>query len=562
MNYNNDSDSVIKNPIKRLQQVLQLEKTEISSVYYFAIMSGLVQLIVPVGIQSIINFSMAGTPSTSLVILIIVVLVGVFLVGLLQIGQMRIIEKIEQRIFTRYAFEFAWRIPKIDLKSTEGYYLPEVVNKFFDTISFQKSLSKLLLDIPAAIIQILFGMVLLSIYSSYFVFFCLIIIVVVYLILKTTSKKGLKISLEESEHKYELAGWLEETARVFKSFHYSKKSTLPIDKTDVIVSKYLDARTRHFKVLLSQYWSLVIFKILITASTLIAGSILLIHNKINVGQFVAAEIIILSVMSAVEKLIQSLDKIYDLLTSIEKLGKVIDKPLEQNGKYKLESNSKGLSIEASNLSFGYNEEKMILTNLNFKILSGEKVCIMGSEGSGKSTLLKLITGSYLNYKGNLKINNLSIDNINLDSLRSEIGILFNQLEIFNGTLYENITLGNKEIKIEEIIELSNIIGLNDYINSLKHGFETILEPTGKKLSAGILKKILLLRALVGKPKLLLLEEPWADLDLESQKQIKNLILSNYNHATYVIITNDEDFASKCDSKFLFENSSVQIFKTN
>lgn len=138
---------------------------------FFAILSGLIQLSLPVGVQAIIGFVLGGTLSASLAVLITVLVAGVLLAGIMQINQMKIIEKIQQRIFVKYAYAFADRIPKLDLKEIDSYYLPELVNRFFDTVSLQKGISKLLLDLPMAMIQILFGLILLPFYHPFFIFF-------------------------------------------------------------------------------------------------------------------------------------------------------------------------------------------------------------------------------------------------------------------------------------------------------------------------------------------------------------------------------------------------------
>jgi ATP-binding cassette, subfamily B, bacterial len=470
----------------------------------------------------------------------------VFLTGLLQINQMKIIEKIQQRIFARYSFEFAWRIPKLDMQKVDGYYMPEVVNRFFDTISLQKSFSKLLLDIPTATIQIIFGLILLSLYANIFIIFSLLILLLLYTILYITGARGLRTSLQESEHKYEVASWLEEVARVLKSFRFSKGSALPVDKTDRIVSSYLDARTSHFKILMTQYWALVMFKVLITGGMLIVGSILLVQNEINIGQFVAAEIVILTVLASIEKFIQSLDKVYDLLTSLEKLGKVIDKPLEKEGTLKIPETSQGLKLGMQNLSFGYIDGTTIVNNISFETDGGKKIAVMGSDGSGRSTIMRLFTGSYHNFDGSITINGIPIGNYDPDSIRANTGILFNQQDIFEGTLYENIALGNSAITTQEIIELSEKIGLSSFITSLPKGFDSMIEPTGRRLAGGIIRKILLLRALVAKPKLLLLEDPFQGFDVSNQLLIKNYLLRQTDNATCIVITNDENFAADCD----------------
>lgn len=553
---NNQAAKDLKRPLQRLLQVLNLERKEIGAIYFYAILAGVLQLAMPLGIQAIINFVLAGRLSTSIIVLIILVVISVFFTGLLQVNQMKIIEKIQQRIFTRYSFEFAWRIPRLDLKKIDQYYLPEFVNRFFDTINLEKSLSRLLLDIPAALIQVLFGLILLSLYANVFIIFSLLVLLILFLIIRITYARGLSTSLDESEYKYEVAGWLEEIARVLKSFQFSRGSSLPVDKTDLLVTKYLHARTSHFRILVMQYWSLIGFKILITAGMLIVGAVLLVSNEINVGQFAAAEIVILLVLASVEKLIRSLDKIYDILTAVEKLGKVIDKPLEPEGTLGLDPSLQGVSIQVNNVTFSYNDQRPILNDLSLKIAAGEKVCIRGGEGSGKSTFLKLLTGAYSDFQGNILMNDVPLGNYKPALLRAETGILFNRLEIFQGTLYENITLGDTNITTSQINTLAAKLGISEFIASLKKGFDTEIDAVGNRLSSAVIRKVLLLRALVSNPKLLLLEDPWLGLDPECRRRTEQYLLQEIPATTVVVITNDDSFANRCNRIFYMHDGKI------
>ncbi len=546
----------LKRPLHRLLQVLNLERKEIGSIYFFAILAGLLQLALPLGVQAIINFVLAGRISTSIVVLIILIVISVFFTGLLQVNQMKIIEKIQQRIFTRYSFEFAWRIPLLDLKKIDQYYLPEFVNRFFDTINLEKSLSRLLLDIPAALIQVVFGLILLSLYANIFIIFSLLVLVILIVILRVTYAKGLSTSLDESERKYAVAGWLQEIARVLKSFQFSRGSSLPLEKTDQLVTNYLHARTSHFRILLMQYWSMIGFKIFITAGMLIVGAILLVGNEINVGQFAAAEIVILLVLASVEKLIRSLDKVYDILTSVEKLGRVIDKPLEPEGSLQPDPLAKGLSVAVNDLTFSYNDQTNILQHLSFELKQGQKACIKGGDGSGKSTLLKLLTGAYANFNGTILINDIPIGNYNPALLRAETGILFHQQDIFQGTLYENISLGDTAVTVAQITTLAKKLGISDFISSLKNGFDTEIDAAGKRLSSAVIRKVLLLRALVSHPKLLLLEEPWQGFDAACRQTVQQYLVEQMQETTVLVITNDDAFAGKCDLVLHMQDGTI------
>jgi ABC-type bacteriocin/lantibiotic exporter with double-glycine peptidase domain len=539
---------------RKLVAILQLDKKEVSAIYIYAILAGLVQLVTPLGIQSIIGFVMAGALSTSIVVLIAVVVLGVFLNGLFQIRQLQIIEKIKQKIYTRDALSFAHKIPHLNLEKLDNYYLPELVNRFFDTINLQKGIEKILLEIPAAFIQILFGIILLSLYHPIFIAFGIVLVLILYIILATTLPKGFTKSLLASDYKYKTAGWLQELARVVKTFKYGEKTSLHIDKTDDLVSNYLIARTSYFKILLTQFWSLVVFKIIITAAMLIVGVYLLLNQQINIGQFIAADIVILAVISSVEKLIQTLDKAYDTLTAIEKLDKIKSAELESAGTEKI-STSNGIKIDFKNVSFSYPNGKSVLNDISIDISEGEKVLIVGNSGSGKSTLLRLLTGTFINFTGSIRINNVALGSYSIDSLRSNTGVLISQQDIFQGTIRDNVTMGDRSITNEDLYNITKITGLEKFIEELEIGFDTDIDPAGKKLPEKIKQGVLLARALLSKKSLLLLENPFDGLETDTIENVKAL-MAKLENVTMLLTAGSHSNEEIFDKIIYLENGSI------
>lgn len=531
------------NPVLRLWNLLREEKTDVYAIYFYALLNGLIQLSIPVGIQAIIGFVLGGTMSASLVVLIATLILAVLFAGLMQVNQMKIVEKIQQRIFVRYAFAFADTIPRLDLKMVDGYYLPELVNRFFDVVLLQKSISKILLDLPTATMQILLGLILLSFYHPFFILFGLLLVFLLWLMLFATGSSGLESSVEESTEKYAVAGWFEELARLIKSFKFAIAYGLHLQKADAKTIAYLQSRTRHFKVLLVQYKGLVVFKVAITAAMLVGGVVLLLNQKINMGQFVAAEIIILTIINSVEKIIINLDSVYDVLTAVTKIGMLTDKPVEASGTYLFDQGF-APSVSGQQLSFSYNREKQVLSYISFNVLAGQKVCITGNSGSGKSTLLKLISGVYNDFEGNLLINEIPIGNYDLSMLRQSMGILFQQENIFHGTLWQNITMGRDNVQLSYVHHLCAATGFNQFLATLPLGFDTYLDPTGKRLPRNVVQKILLIRAMAHQPKMLLLEEPWHGIAPDEALRIKHLLL-HLPQTTVIITTHDETFAAQC-----------------
>lgn len=545
---------------KKLVAILQLDKKEVSAIYVFAILAGLVQLVTPLGIQSIIGFVMAGSLSTSIVVLIAVVVIGVFLNGLFQIRQLQIIEKIKQKIYTRDALSFADKIPHLNIEKLDNYYLPELVNRFFDTLTLQKGIEKILLEIPAAFIQILFGIILLSLYHPIFIAFGIVLLLLLYIILATTLPKGFTKNMQASDYKYKTAAWLQELARVVKTFKYAKKTSLHIEKTDGLVSQYLIARTSYFKILLTQFWSLIAFKIIITAAMLIVGVYLLLNQQINIGQFIAADIVILAVINSVEKLILTLDKAYDTLTAIEKLDKIKSADLENAGVEQI-TTTQGIKVDFKNVSFSYPNGKKVLNDVSLEIGAGEKTLIVGDSGSGKSTLLRLLTGTFTNFTGTVRINNIAIGSYAIDSLRSNTGVLISQQDIFQGTIRDNITMGDTTVSTDILFSISQKTGLDAFVGELELGFDSEIDPAGKKLPEKIKQGVLLARALLNNKQLLLLENPFAGLETTTKEDIRQTIAAIDN--TTVIVTSSTNMDQDVfDTIIYLENGAVASVQKN
>lgn len=542
-------------PLHKILEILRFERKEISSIYFYAILTGLVQLTLPLGIQAIISFVLGGSISTSLVLLIILVVIGVFINGLFQVNQMKIIEKIQQQLFVRYSFTYAHMLPHLDLKAVRNHYLPELVNRFFDVISLQKGVSKLLLDVPTATIQIVFGLILLSFYHPAFILFGVLLVLILYLILKYTGNRGLETSLEESTNKYKVAGHLEEIARMASSFKFINDN-FQLKKADKHISGYLSARTAHFKILLVQYWTLISFKILITAAMLIVGSILLVNQQLNIGQFIAAEIVIILVINSVEKLIVNLDKVYDVITSLEKINQVIDKPTESMGNVPASDTDDGIEVRVKDLCFGYDENNYVLDGVTLDIAAGEKVYLTGKAGSGKSTLLHLIGGVLRPDSGQVFLDKMLLDKYDLSELRQQIGVIFSHTDIYSGTLLDNITMG-KDISYSKVNEMAEMVGLKSFIDSLQNGYDTMLHPLGQHLPDGVAQKILLLRVLISQPRMLLLENPFDEIEDAYAERINKFICQHMDKTTVVIASGNKEYSSPYNKVIELEKGALK-----
>ena len=542
---------------QRLMGLLRLDKRDIYQVFYYAIFAGVVNLSLPLGIQAIINLIQGAQISTSWIVLVVLVTIGVAFVGALQLMQIRIIENVQQKIFTRSSFEFAYRFPKIRMSQLRNFYPPELANRFFDTLTVQKGLSKILIDFPAALLQIILGLLLLSFYHPFFIIYGILLLLLIYVVFKFTAQKGLDTSLNESKSKYKVAHWLQEVARSIVSFKLSGKTSHALDKNDELVTEYLEAREGHFNILVLQYVQMIGFKVLVTAGLLLIGGLLVLNQEMNIGQFVAAEIIILLVISSVEKLILGLETFYDLLTSLEKLGQVVDKELEpQDGEISFQENQ-GFHVELDGVSYNVpDRDKKIIDNVSLRITPNCRILLNGSSGSGKSTLLRIIAGILEPDSGGVYINDSALKGMNLNYYRSHLGQSLPEESPFEGTILNNITFGDKTISQEQVYWALKNVGLSEFVKEQPQGLKTMLYPEGKQIPYTISKKIVLARSIVRKPKLLVLKDPLDQFDKNEALRIIDFLNNPDNGWALLVVSENMLWADRCTRIITMEKGKI------
>lgn len=521
-------------PIGRFWRMLKPDSVEIRNVYVYALFIGLINLSLPVGIQAIINLIQGGTYSTSWLMLVLFVCLGIAVGGVMQIGQLKITEALQQKIFTRAAFEFVYRIPRIQLEQIREKYAPELMNRFFDVMSVQKGLAKLLIDFSLAIFQVAFGLILLSLYSSFFIFYSVLLVFLLYLIFKFTANKGMKSSLEESKKKYEVAHWLQEVARSTMTFKLMKGTNLPLERMNAKVAGYITTREEHFSILKMQYGYMVAFKVFVALGLLVMGSVLVMEQQMNIGQFVASEIIILMILNSVEKIIVSFESIYDTLTGLEKIGQVTDLILDKDSGSVIECGEEGLKIQMRNVTCKHDEDKEpILANYNLDIEAKSAVCLKNTNSLYTGTILQLLAGHYKVKSGSILFNDHPITTVQITGLKSLVNGCFLKERLFEGTILENITVG-RNIPYERVKEIVEKLNFKKVINKFPDGMESYIYPHDLPFSSTIEFKILLARTIIANPKLVLIDEGINLLPIQVKEDVLEFLTDKSNDWTLIV----------------------------
>lgn len=536
-------------PLRRLFRLLGAERKDIIYILFYAFIVGMISLVLPLGIQTTTELVSGGVFFSSIYVLIALIILGVLFTGGLQIVQITLVEYLQRRVFTKAAYEFAYRLPKMKSEAISHQYVPELVNRFFDVMTIQKALPKLLIDLSSAALQIVFGLLLISLYHPFFVFFGIVLMGTLILIFLYTGPKGLKSSIQESKYKYKVAYWLQELGRAMSSFKVAGNTTLPLRKTDFNVNNYLKYRKSHFKILITQFSHIVLFKAGITAALLIMGTILVVDRQITLGQFVASEVIIILILASVEKIITYMDVVYDMLTAVDKIGHVTDLPIEKSGGVDLPKNVARLpfALEVKDLRYKYpGAPQFTLKGLNLSIKPGEKVCIAGPGEAGKSTLTQLITGTHNNFEGSITFNRFSIRDLDLTSLRDRIAKNISPEDIFDGSIFENISVGKPTVTIQHVIDALEKTKLLDWVNQLPEGLNTPLVSGGKGLSNTVILKLILSRCIAKQPSLIVLNDFFASLRKADKVDLIQMLTTHGNGWTMIAVSNDPLVMASCD----------------
>jgi ABC-type bacteriocin/lantibiotic exporter with double-glycine peptidase domain len=542
--------------LTRVWNLLTPDRVEIRNIYIFAIFSGVISLGLPLGIQMIINFIQLGQLSASWFLLVGLVVAAIGFSGVMNILQLRITENLQQRIFTRSAFEFAYRIPKIKLEALRNYYHPEINARFFDTLTIQKATSKLLIDFMAASLQIVFGLGLLAFYHSFFIFFGVGLLFLLYIIIRLTSKGGYKTSLKESSQKYKVVNWLNEI-NIARSSVRNAGTNFHLTVIDEKLKGYINARKNHFRILVQQYGYLILFKILIALCLLIVGGLLVVNQEMNIGQFVASEIIIVLVLSSVEKIILNLDLVYDVLTSIEKIGQVTDLPIEERkGSHLFVHSEKGVHVEIKGLNFQMEETTLsALNQFTMHALPGQKISIVSDSSLSSKSLFLILLGHLNKYTGSIFLDNQPLENLDQNEMLKSTGAVLAEDKLIFGSVKENILFGRTDFQLIDVIDVCRQLGIDDNIEQLKEKYETLINPDYLVIPHDVERKILLARVMLTKPKLMLLENLSAGMN---NKQLESLLaaINSIKDCTLIIASQNPKVHRISDLIIEIENGQI------
>ena len=325
---------------------------------------------------------------------------------------------------------------------------------------------------------------------------------------------------------------------VNKTTHYSDKS------------HFLSQSVTYFTAFLSQFSNIAIVA---------AGVYLAKEGEITMGAIIASMILNGRVIAPIAQLVGMIIKFDRVMLSLNNLDEVMKMPVEKEDKlYISRPNLKG-DIELKDIQFAYKEQNhQTLKDINLKIKQGEKVAILGKIGSGKSTLLKLIQNLYQPTSGSVLIDGLDTRQIDPVDLRHAMGSVPQEPFLFMGTVKDNLTIGEQYVSDEEILRVSKIAGLDEFLGKHEAGYDLLVGERGDGLSGGERQSITLARALISDPGIIILDEPTNSMDRQTEKAFINRLHNIVGDKTLIVVTHKTSLLQLVDRVIIMENGQIIV----
>ena len=537
-----------------IKKILGEDKEFFLTAIVYAVAIAILSLATPISVQLLIN-SVAFTAMLQPILilgLILFLLLGFS--AILNVLQFYISEIFQRKFFARMSADITLATVKARHENFEESNQTEFVNRFFDVITIQKSLPKILIKSFTLVLQTIAGLILVAFYHPILLVFSLLIIISIILIWQSFCKKGFITKFYSSRRKYDMAGWLEDIARNNSLFKSEIGQKYAIFKTDFLTEQYLEERKSHFSQLFAQFSLMLALYAVASSLLLIIGGYLVTKGQLSIGQLVASELILSTTLYGISQLGRDFETFYDIVGACEKLSQFYNIPQENTGVEKIDTDH--IDIKFNHVVDIYFEREF---KFNFSLKHHKNYIISTHNLSSQKVLIELLYCLRKPVRGTLEFNNIEIENIDIANLRSKIALIDNS-SFIEGNIEEYLTFNNKNISKKLINEVLQVTGLDKALQRFNEGLNLRIIPTGYPLSES--EKILLKisRALLQEPKIIIITEVLDMLGLKARQNMIKFLTKNHN-STLIYFSNRRDDMHDFDEYIFIDENHTHNFKS-
>ncbi len=534
-------------------------RTEGWAVVLYALCAGALALILPVAVQALVNTVAFGTVLQPLIVLVVLLFAGLVLVGVMRVLKSFTVEVLQRRMFVNTMARLAYRLPRTaessDLIGPEG----RLVHRFFDLFAVQKASASLLLGGVDVLLAAGVGMLVLAFYHPLLLAFDVMLMLALSVIVFGLGRGGVATSVAESTEKYAAADFLAELCEGGTSFRDRGGRVYAEERLDQIAIRYIQARKRHFRIVVRQLFGALTLQAIASAGLLGLGGALVLQRELTLGQLVAAELIVSAIVATLSDLAKYLESYYDLCASAYKLEGLLAVPREpepevvKGAVHEMPHGAAEVELSAVQLKRG---GRTLLSDANHVFRSGSRTLLTGTGESGKSSLLDLLFGRIEAEQGLTLVDGVEIRELSRESLRDRVALVRGP-EVISGNVFENIRLGRHEISLSTVRSVIEQLGLSSELALLPKGLNTELGPHGARLSHGQALRLTIARALAREPGLLALDVDLSALDARSLSYVVSALFVENAPFTLLLVGDHPAVSELVDTTLYLEGGSLR-----
>lgn len=533
---------LLRENLDRLGLFIGKERTILVTILTYAVAVGVFSLIIPLTVQELVNtFAFSVSP------VMVLTLVGIMAVILIFVGMFRVLQFyatdiLERRVFVRVALNLAQVLPRFK----ETTFHSDSITRFFETVFMQRALANLFVDFTNVLVGGLIGMTLLALYHPYFLIFDVVLLGAGILI-GILGKGGLRTTLQMSHAKYDAFHWFQEVADNLLHFKETNSSGLVLRKTDELVTAYVRARQSRFRVLLRQFIGSLSIQIMLHTGLLGTAGWLLSKGELTLGQLVAAEVIVSSMLINLDSVVKRSYVVYYFFTALTELDHLFSLPKDHAplvSDFAIpQGETPGLHLSCSGMTSASSAWPVPL-GLSFEARPGEKWSVICPTESIRHRVSLVLGGLEPPLSGTVRYNGIDLRSVSMNEINEHRGIVFGRdLRLFEGSLADNITMGRQGLESEDLLWALNFVHLEKEIDELPNGLQTIVAENGKNFTPSQQLRVLLARAIIPRPSLLILDGALHEIPAEIRESILQHLSSRQLPWTVVIVTTDPSVKS-------------------
>jgi len=528
-------------PVRRLLAMIRPEWSDVWVVAVFAFFAGVLGLATPIAVETLVNMVAFGRLLQPLIVLSLILFAFLTFAGLMRSLQWFVVEIIQRRLFVRVAADLAYRFPRVTHGATNSAYGPELANRFFDVVTVQKVVANLLIDGLAIVLTTFVGMAVLAFYHPWLLGFDVLLLLLVVAGVLLLGRGGIAAGIDESKQKYKLAAWLEDILHCPIGFKTAGASEFALDRANYITAGYLASRRKHFRVLFGQLVFIIGLQAVAGTVLLGFGGWLVIRGQLTLGQLVAAELIVATILNSMAKLGKHIESFYDLIAAVDKLGYLFDLEMEPQDGLLAISPGGGARLRVTDVTHD-DAGEWLANGVSLEMDAGERLALLGPSQAGSSMLLDILYGFGRPTSGHVEIEHADPRDLRPDVLRRAV-TLIRDVEVFEGTIVENVQLGRPNISMTDVRAALHAVRLLDDILHLPDGLDTSINASGRPLARNQLCLLMMARAIVGNPRLLLVDGTLDGLDDADLSHVCMSLTDSARSWTLIVATRREKVAN-------------------